>query len=370
MPRVFLMLLACSCAVPAGERIPAFPGAEGAGAYSTGGRGGEVYRVTNLNAGGPGSLADAVSRPNRTVVFTVSGVIDLGTSKPGKGLSIPVAQPNITIAGQTAPGEGICLKNGSLNISASNVIVRYLRSRRGQVHKGDMGDALTAKSREQQDVMIDHVSASWATDENLTLTNGRNVTAQWSINSEALDYFNPNQTPPRHAFGSLFGSQWPDGAMTIHHTIYAHNRLRSARTTGGEEGFPLLDFRNNIIYDSKELTSHTGSQPIHANWVGNYVKDGPSTGIEGHDVKGVLFTFMSGGPQRLFADGNYIEGYPDRTAGNWRAIRYRLSSKEKLTETEARADRAFETPFVITDSALDAWEKVLAGAGCTLPCRD
>src|ERR1044071_3762735 len=125
----------------------ACPEAQGAGAHAVGGRFGSVYRVTNLNASGPGSLADAVSQPNRIVVFEVSGIIDLAANKRGKGGRLDINQPNITIAGQTAPGEGICLKNGMLAISASDVIVRYIRSRRGFIAAGDSGDSIEFKPK-------------------------------------------------------------------------------------------------------------------------------------------------------------------------------------------------------------------------------
>src|SRR5579862_6333042 len=135
-------------------RLPAFPGAEGAGAYATGGRGGSVYRVTNLNAEGPGSLADAVSRPNRIVVFTVSGIIDI-TRKEGKHAgSIKIMQPNITIEGQSAPGEGICIRGGSIHVGAGNVIIRYLRVRRGYVTKGSSGDSIDIKG-DFENVIVD-----------------------------------------------------------------------------------------------------------------------------------------------------------------------------------------------------------------------
>ena len=355
------ILLATCCAM-AQVRVPAFPGAEGAGAFATGGRGGAVYHVTNLQAQGSGSLADAVSQGARTVVFDVSGVIDM------EGKSIKVTEPNITIAGQTAPGEGICIRNGALQISASNVVVRHVRIRRGFFRKGDMGDALGIKG-DIENIIADHVSTSWATDENMTLTNARSVTAQYSIAAEGLDYFNPNQTPNRHAFGSLFGSKTAGAFMTIHHSIYAHNRLRNARTTGGDDGPPILDFRNNVIYDAKELTSHTGSQAVHANWINNIVKDGPSTGIEGHDVKGVLFTFLSAEPHKLHATGNWIQGYPDRSEDNWLAVRYDRKGMDLKAET-LRANQPFVTPHVTTQTAHAAFETVLANAGCTLPGRD
>ena len=337
--------------------------------FATGGRGGTLYRVTNLNASGPGSLADAVIQPDRIVVFEVSGTIDLSNGRSGKGGKIQIRQPNITIAGQTAPGEGICIKNGSLQVFASNVVIRHLRIRRGFIRDGDAGDAMNIKGNSLRDIIVDHISASWATDENLTLTNAQNVTMQYSISAESLDYFNPDQSPTRHAFGSLFGSSTDGGKMTIHHSVYAHNRLRNARTTGASDGgLPVLDFRNNIVYDAKELTSHSGSQAITGNWVGNAIKDGPSSGIEGHE-KSILFTFMSDGPYKLYASGNYIFGKPEWTADNWLAIRYQKSG-ENLKEKEIRADQPLDTPHVTTQSALEAYEDVLADAGATLPSRD
>src|SRR5436189_1080677 len=142
-------------------RILAFPGAEGAAAYATGGRGGSVYRVTNLNADGPGSLADAVSQPNRIVVFAVSGTIDLTRTKGKHSGSIQIAQPNITIAGQSSPGEGICIRGGGIHVAAGNVIVRYMRVRRGFIASGNSGDSVTIKGQ-LENVILDHVSTSWA----------------------------------------------------------------------------------------------------------------------------------------------------------------------------------------------------------------
>jgi hypothetical protein len=349
--------------------IPAFPGAEGAGAFATGGRAGTVYRVTNLNLDGPGSLADAVSQPDRIVVFTVSGTIDLAAGGKRKR-SIEIAQPNITIAGQTAPGDGIAIKGGALHVTAGNVIVRYLRVRRGFNTIGDQNDSIDIKG-EFQDVIVDHVSTAWATDENLTLTNANRVTAQYAIAAEGLDYFNPNQSPNRHSEGSLFGSQFPGGVMTIHHTLYAHNRLRNARTTGGGDPPPNLDFRNNVIYDWKEYATHTGSQPVNLNLVSNLYREGPSTGIEDSDLRGAIFTFMKDVPYKLFASGNTLDGYPERTRDNWQAIRISRPDRPHQYELKAfRVDQAFPTPPVSTQTAEDAFETVLSSAGATLPARD
>ena len=362
----YLAVILIAAGAFAETRVPAFPGAEGAGMWAAGGRGGAVYRVTNLKASGPGSLSDAVSGPSRFVVFAVSGVIDLR----GHG-KIAIAHPNITVAGQTAPGEGITIINGSVNVTAGNVILRHLRVRRGQIVKGNMGDAFGIKG-EFENVMLDHLSASWATDENLTLTNANNVTAQYTLNAEALDYFNPPQTPPRHAFGSLFGSGFDDGRMTIHHSLYAHNRLRNARTTAGGRVPPVLDFRNNVVYDSKEANSHTGSQAVHCNWINNYIKDGPSTGIEDHaeEVSKVIFAFHGTDKYRLYAAGNFVYGSPERTGDNWKAVAFGRRGRTLVRREDVFAAGPFDSPPVITQSALDAFETVLAEAGAILPSRD
>lgn len=301
-----ITLACCSAAYSDDSRTPAFPGAQGAGMHATGGRGGQVAIVTNLNPDGPGSLADALSQPNRIVVFAVSGIIDLskvgkpGKEKPGK---IEITHPNITIAGQTAPGEGICLKGGPLQIHADNVIVRHIRSRRGWNFEGDTGDAIEFKARslgeasapggqtqeafdkrmekkeergkfvhefaDMTDVIVDHCSTSWATDENLTCTHVDRATLSWCIAAEGLDYTNPKQTPPNHSEGGLWGSGAPDGRATLHHTLYAHNRLRNPRLTGGNDVPAVLTMYNCVVYDWSEYATHTGSESVHFNWMNN-----------------------------------------------------------------------------------------------------
>ena len=180
-----------------GATTLAFPGVAGAGASATGGRGGAVVHVTNLKPDGPGSLADAVSQSNRIVVFDVSGIIDLSAARTGKketkkaGGKIAITQPNITIAGQTAPGDGITLKDFTFQIkSATNVIVRYLRVRLGDEHKaiGAKGgdDALNTDDVDQ--LILDHCSLSWAIDGTHDLRRGGNFTLQWCILSEALNH--------------------------------------------------------------------------------------------------------------------------------------------------------------------------------------
>ena len=388
---------------PRGENttVPAFPGAEGAGMYTVGGRLGSVYRVTNLNASGPGSLADAVSKPNRIIVFTVSGVIDL--SKNGKGGKISVDQPNITIAGQTAPGEGICLKGGVLHVRASEVVVRHLRSRRGFVRVGDMGDAFTVKpdktdalskgdgedakrfeARKKKKesrgktirvpqrihhIVFDHLSASWATDENLTVTHPNFTTVQYCIAAEGLDYANPNQTPVNHSEGSLWGSSWPDGRSTMHHMLYAHNRLRNPRTTSGASPPPVLHFCNSIVYDWSEFPSHTGSGTEHLNWLNNYYKPGPSTP---RDARRRMFLFHGTQKTRIHASGNFMHGFEAGTKDNRLLLGFekRLSSLSEAERAAMIVDRPFPTLPVHLQTTADAYETVLAEAGAVLPARD
>jgi len=380
--------------------IPAFPGAQGAGMYTVGGRFGSVYRVTNLHADGPGSLADAVSEPNRIIVFTVSGIIDLAGGKKAKGGKILLEEPNITIAGQTAPGEGICLKGGALQIEAGEIIVRYLRSRRGFVAVGDQGDAVDIKpkktevdakgegetaegfkkrkiKKEQrgkvikeperiQNIILDHVSASWATDENFTVTHPNFTTAQWCIAAEGLDYTNPKQTPPNHSEGSLWGVSWPDGRSTMDHMLYAHNRLRNPRTTGGHMPPAVLEFRNSVVYDCSEHYSHTGGEAVFLNWLDNYYKYGPNTPA---DLRGNMFEFVKSPESRMFASGNFIEGFPDRSQDNWLAV----TVAKGLSESERQAIRVnepFSTFPAAKRTAQQAYEEVLASSGAILPARD
>ncbi len=370
--------------------IPAFPGAEGAGAQATGGRGGSVFIVTNLNKNGPGSLAEAVSESNRIIVFAVSGIIDLDGGK------LEIEKPNLTIAGQSAPGEGICLKHGTLRIAAGNVIVRHLRVRRGFIEESNAGDAVEInykdpgyvkpkfKGTEKEkpnapkplgadfkpitDIVLDHVSASWATDENFTMSGHIDrVHAQYCLIAEGLDYVNPKQTPTQHAFGSLLGGAGSNSCVGMHHSIFAHHRRRTPQCSAGDgSGDPpvVVDFRNNIVYDSIEAFSHTGGHPIRLNFIGNWYKAGPSTLSE---IRGNWFTFQKSDESRLHASGNFIFDNTEASADNWKGILY-----EKKVEFSPRlvVDKPFEVPVITTASAADAWKINQREAGATLPARD
>ena len=257
---------------PPPGKVLAFPEAEGFGAEASGGRGGKVYIVTNLNDSGPGSLRAAIEASGpRIVVFRVSGVIELKST-------LQIRNGNITIAGQTSP-QGITLTNFPFEIRAENVIVRHIRIRMGDAkipkEKADSADAVLI--RNAKNVILDHVTASWGIDETLSIVDSDLVTVQWSIVSEALN--RSLHSKGDHGYGSLIRGAYGD-RVTIHHNLYAHNRGRNPRpgnyTSYKQDPTGLLvDFRNNVVYnwgggsagnneDSDTITKY--------NFVGNYYK--------------------------------------------------------------------------------------------------
>jgi hypothetical protein len=227
-----------------GQALTAFPGAEGAGKWTVGGRGGRVIAVTSLDDSGPGSLRSAIMASGpRTVVFRVGGTIWL------KSL-LKVEQPYLTIAGQTAPGDGITVAGHEFRIEASQVIVRYVRFRTGDRLRADL-DAVSV--RKGRNIILDHVSASWGIDETLSVTpDARDVTVQWCIISESLHDSVHSYNEP-HGKGSLLSGR--SGArLSFHHNLYAHHADRAPAIQGMDPVTkdPLgvqLDFRNNVIYD-------------------------------------------------------------------------------------------------------------------------
>ena len=299
------MLLFCAAVAAAdGPRTPAFPGAEGAGKWSRGGRGGRVIAVTNLNDDGPGSLRAALdAREPRTVIFRVSGTIEL--TKP-----LRILHPFITVAGQTAPGDGICLKNYELQIGTTHdVIVRHLRCRPGDKtsQPGDV-DALTLW--DARDVIVDHCSATWSTDECLSVTRDSDrVTVQLCLIAEALT---------SHGLGSIIGSY--RGEISFLHNLYASNRDRNPRPSGyqataghaGDPG-PRIEFRNNTIYNWTSGPGYTGSgdpresERIAMNYIANHLKPGPDTS---RAYRAKAFTVHGGATAELFVEGNQVENPP------------------------------------------------------------
>jgi len=337
-------------------QVPAFPGAEGSGRHATGGRGGEVYEVTNLNNSGTGSIVDAVSQSNRTVVFRVSGTIELGSV---------ILQPksNITIAGQTAPGDGICLK-GRIQIKNSNIIIRYLRVRVDAGAANSSGDAIDIDKGTS--IMIDHISASYARDEGISCQEtSDSVTVQWCLISEALTFEN-------HSYGSLVRGDHGD-QKSYHHNLYAHNNARLPRP-GNYTNYPadtlglFFDFRNNVVYNWKGSTpgynADTGAVS-HYNFVGNVYLPGPESTVSGRAFKEEAYR-----SQAYFADNMYNGIVPSDqwslfTWGN----KFYVNGTVRITDYKARSQEIIMEP-VTTTSPEQAYIDVMAGAGCSFPKRD
>jgi rhamnogalacturonyl hydrolase YesR len=333
--------------------VPAFPGAEGAGALTPGGRGGRVIAVTNLNAAGEGSFAWACRQAGpRIVVFRVSGNIDLDTL-------LLIREPYLTIAGQTAPGDGVCIRNFGLIVERTHdIVVRHLRVRPGDRSRTEQ-DALWVHA--SHDVIIDHCSTSWGTDETLSVTGGgsTNVTVQWCMIAESLNKSVHHKGP--HGYGSLLRT---DGVLSFHHNLYAHHSSRNPRPGCDGDGLrgSLLDFRNNVVYDWGERPGYSMTDKAAVNLVGNYYRPGPSTQ---QAVKKLAF-IIGGASTNLYASANVHEGNPDAAGDNWSLI-----SIERQAWTDgARLPAALSVPPVATEPAPGAFERVVREAGATRPVRD
>ncbi|WP_064745650.1 Ig-like domain-containing protein [Paenibacillus sp. UNC451MF] len=323
--------------------LPAFPGAEGGGMYTTGGRGGTVYEVTNLDDSGPGSLRDAVSQSNRIIVFRVSGNIQLASS-------LNITGSNLTIAGQTAPGDGISINNYSVYVKADNIIMRYLRFRMGDESPAE-GDSMSIDSR--KNIIIDHCSFEWAIDEVLSPQTTDNLTVQWSIIGEALHM--SKHEKGRHGFGGLWGA----GNTSYHHNLLVHNSSRNPRFKGRtEEDKRSLDYRNNVVYNWNYKTAYGGGS-ANVNMINNYNKYGPDTDLTKRDL--VLDELGLNG--QWYIDGNNIDGSPSVTADNWLGV-------HEFTPTNTRLYEPVPSTPVTTHTPEEAYELVLAQAGAILPKRD
>jgi hypothetical protein len=356
--------------IGAAGTLPAFPGAEGAGAFTPGGRGGAVFVVTSLSDHGPGSLREAVEADGpRTIVFAVAGLITLETP-------LEIDHPFVTIAGQAAPGGGVCIRGQSVHINTHDIIIRYLRFRRGNLEKRD--DALGGNP--VANVIVDHVSASWGLDENLSLYRYmleqppgpakkmpvQNLTIQWTISSEALDTNN-------HAFGGTWGGD----RCSFHHNLFACNTGRNP-SIGMGGGF---DFRNNVLFNWRHRSIDGGDGSSRVNLVANYFKPGPATQGE---LRSRICRLQPRwakdehpGIGLWFVAGNYVEGRPDITANNWLGgVQFEEERVQKgivipkPTEAETRSPAPFPSAPVTEQSAEEAYARVLAQAGASLPRRD
>ncbi len=342
----------------------AFPGAEGFGKYTTGGRGGKVYIVNNLEDDGEGSLRQALSRSgSKIIVFNVSGTIHLKSPMNIKA--------NTTIAGQTAPGDGICIADQPVKIDGNNVIIRYMRFRMGdryqntgKVHGAGSDDALSANRK--KNIIIDHCSISWSTDEVLSVYAGDSTTIQWSIISEPLNYsyhFERGDNDfQHHGYGGIMGGRH----ISIHHNLYAHCQSRTPRFDGIRnlnEDVELADFTNNVIYNWGGNNVY-GGEGGQYNIVNNYYKSGPNT------KKSVLYRVANPFKReneipfgKYFIDGNFVNGSPEVTADNWKGV-----VMDKGSDADAAIARMEKKIPVIPTSLqkpMDAYTAVLNEAGAS-----
>lgn len=350
--------------------IPAFPGAEGGGAYSFGGRGGKIITVTSLADSGPGSLRDACEQGGaRIIVFNVAGIIHLKSP-------LIIRAPYITIAGQTAPGDGVCIAGETIWANTHDVVVRHMRFRRGETWVGRRDDSFGGNP--VGNIMIDHCSTSWGLDENISFYRHMfnpedgskdlklptvNVTIQNTISSQALDTYN-------HSFGSTLGGE----NCTFMRNLWANNAGRNPSI--GWNG--VFNFVNNVIYNWVHRSVDGGDYTALYNIINNYYKPGPLTPKNtpvGHRIlkpeagRSKLGYFVFG---RVYANGNVVEGYPEISENNWAGgIQVQEQANTDGYTENMKWDKPFpiDNPFPIM-SANEAYDFVMDNVGATFPKRD
>lgn len=342
------------------DEILAFPGAEGAGKYTVGGRSGDVCKVTNLNDSGVGSLRDAIESINgpRTIVFDVAGTIRLKSNLEIRDVS------NLTIAGQTAPGKGITFADYPIKIhNSKDVIIRFLRVRLGDENKPPNSGFDCIEINYNENIILDHLSMSWGIDGNGDFRGLKNATIQWCIFSEALN----NSIHEKGAHGMCTSFRQPKGQATIHHNIYASSRNRHPSIGGGAD---VTEFCNNIDYNWHTSNNIDGMQ---INVMGNYYKAGPS--ME-EDIPPIQFKSDGDAPvSHVYLSGNYFEGLPQKyNEDNFTAMNYKAwggpDSKYQATTREVfEASSPFDAgKYKLTNlqSAKEAYESCLKFSGCSL----
>lgn len=384
IPKIFILLLCIqgmiSCPATAQDinKPIAFPGAEGFGRYATGGRGGKVYHVTTLEDGmQEGTLRYALMQEGpRTVVFDVAGTIFLNSK-------LRITNGDLTIAGQTAPGQGICIADYPVTLTADNLIIRYLRFRVGNRHGGEP-DGLGGT--EDKNVIIDHCSISWSVDECCTLYGGENLTVQWCMITESLR--TAGHGKGRHGYGAIFGG----AKASYHHNLLAHHESRAPRLgpRPSTQEREYVDMRNNVIYNWAGNGCY-GGEGMKVNIVNNYYKPGPATPKSGPvsyriasiGVRTTQYcTGRDGQPNRwkpmehvwgrYYVDGNVMEGNPSVTHDNWTKGIYKQINNAACDHTftkevkkQIRLKTPLDTDVVTTHTAAQAYPLVTAYAGCS-----
>lgn len=399
IPMTFFLVTLSPMPIQA-EDAPAFPGAEGFGRYTTGGRGGKVIHVTNLNDSGTGSLRWALSQSGKkTIVFDVSGYIDLKSQ-----LNV---SSNTTIAGQTAPGDGITLRYYTLYFGKSdNVIVRFIRSRRSQVK--DVNDGADATwGRNRKNIILDHCSFSWSIDEVASFYDNRNFTMQWCNVTEALA--NPGHSKGAHSYGGIWGGK----NASFHHNFIAHVQNRAPRFNGARynwSGYDTnlyqnsiqaerVDFRNCVMYNwGSGNGCYGGPGGGYVNMVNNYYKAGPGTGSKDRVTQVSVSDANNGGDNpfpgyasRYYINGNYVTAAANPENYDWKGVIYdnglfTINGEKYIADANhyygenqtyvkntngvdcirLKLDEPIESGEVTTHKAQDAYEKVLQYCGASL----
>jgi hypothetical protein len=334
----------------------AFPGAEGYGRYAVGGRGGKVVEVTNLNDDGPGSLRDAINQEigPRTIVFNVSGNIKLASR-------LVVNQPYITVAGQTAPGEGITITRAPIGLTGNDGVIRFLKVRIGGGRTFD-GMGLTGADYS----IIDHCSISWTIDESFSSRSAHHITLQRTLISEALNVAGHGkyEAGKMHGYAATIGGD----IGSFHHNLLAHNYGRNWSIGGGLSGDGFytgrLDITNNVVYNWGKRTTDGGANEV--NFVNNYYKPGASTAI--FVALNAQHEGVGKGMQRYYFDGNVMPGYFDEKSQD-KGRKFTTTNKEKV-DYETFVDKPFFSSYVATQSATAAYKNVLSDVGANQPFFD
>jgi len=384
---------------PAGAQAPAFPGAEGHGRYTTGGRGGTVVHVTNLNDSGTGSFRQAVSSSNRIVVFDVGGIIELKSDLTIKA--------NVTILGQTAPYPGITLRYRTVRPNGNNIIMRFIRIRRGE--EKDVNDGADATwCRNFTGMILDHCSFSWSIDEIASFYDNRNFTMQWCTIGEALA--NPGHSKGEHSYGGIWGGK----DASFHHNFLCHMQNRVPRFCGARYNWggydktkygssieaEVVDFRNCVMYNwGNGNGCYGGTGGGNVNIVNNYYKAGPATvnktrvtQISVANSSNASGSDFMGYCSRYYINGNYVTAAGSKAQNyDWQGVIYDSGTSsingeqycpdakhlygDKVTYVKnasnvdcvrIKLDNPVETGEVTTHTAVMAYEKVLANVGASL----
>lgn len=345
------------------SRPIAFPGAEGFGKYTTGGRGGKVYVVTNLDDKGTGSFREAAeAKENRIIVFALSGTIHLDTKLSIKG--------NVTIAGHSAPGDGICLADNSVGFGGDNIIVRYMRFRMGDKYQkggmvdGNGGDDVFGGTR-RKNIIIDHCSMSWSTDEVFSFYAGDSTTIQWNIITEPLNYSYHFEMGDKDYEHHGFGGIWGGAHTSAHHNLFAHCNNRNPRFDGIRNAkTELVDYCNNVIYNWGGNNIYAGEGGDY-NLVNNYFKYGPETNERtkyrivnpGNKLPQISFG-------KFYVAGNYVDGSPEVTANNYLGVHMGNDGTEQ-DKKQAVIDKPHASVTIKMESAKKAFESVMSWVGAS-----